>query len=81
MITDTTRLALLLFVDQMGEPLRETLSAERLSWCERITERLVAAHGDALDVLTATTADEDRRLILKAAALMRSQFDEPLSEE
>ena len=75
MITDTVRLTLLLFVDKLGVPLREVLSVERMAHYERIVERLVAANGDALDVLTADTTDLDRALIIKAAALVRCQLN------
>lgn len=81
MITDTTRLTLLLFVDQLGEPLRDVLDSTRLDHYERIVERLVAANGDALDVLTADTSDPDRVLILKAAALVRCRLPSFPAEE
>jgi hypothetical protein len=71
MITETQRMMLLLFVDHLGVPLREVLRHDRGHHYERVTERLVAAHGDALDILTVDTPDADRRNIIKAAALVR----------
>lgn len=71
MITDTTRLTLLVFVEHLGVPLREVLASDREAWYERVIERLVAAEGDALDVLTLTTTDPDRNIIMRAGALVR----------
>lgn len=80
MITDLSHLTLVLWVHQMGVPLLTVLEDE--PHYERLTARLLAAHGDALDVITATTTTPERAQLLRAGALMRVMLDHPsLPEE
>lgn len=73
MITDTARLTLLLFVDHLGLPLRDVLARE--PWFERVAERLIAAGGDAYDVITNDMSDSDETIILRAAVLVQHQMN------
>lgn len=79
MITELSHLTLVLWVHQMRVPLLTVLENE--SHYERLTARLLAAHGDALDVLTATTTTPERALILRAAALVRVLLANPAPPE
>jgi hypothetical protein len=79
MITELSRLSLLLWSDRMRLPLADVLANEE--HYERLTQRLIAANCDALDLVTASTSNGDRATILKAAALMRAMLHPTPPEE
>ncbi len=70
-MNDTTKLTLLVFVEGMGVPLRDVLSAEWGPWYEEIVQRLVLANGDALDVISPAMPSYDRAMVLRAAMIVR----------
>ena len=79
MNTELSHLTLVLWVHQMGVPLLAVLEEE--AHYERLTARLLAAHGDALDIVTANTTTPERALILRAAALLRVLLAHPTPPE
>lgn len=80
MMTDTTKLTLLVFVEGLGVPVRDVVSAEWGPWYEEIVERLVLADGDALDVINAHMNTQDRALILRAGNIVR-RLSRPITQE
>lgn len=77
MISESERLAILVFVGQLGLPLEQVLAPGQTPRYERMIERLIAANGDALDVFTADTSDLERCMLLKAGVLVRHWLAQP----
>lgn len=81
MMTDITRLTLHVFVEGMGVPMAEVISAEWGPWYEEIVQRLVMANGDALDVISPAMPSYDRAVVLRAAMIVRQLIRSTMPED
>lgn len=70
MLTDNDRLTILVYHDGLGVDLGTLLGEQYPRYADNM-QRLVAARGDAADVIGADTNPLDRSLITRAGALVR----------